>query len=82
MNEAQNPYKAPCESRREPSTSSQSAWTGFTWAVIGFAIGTILLSPLVLSSDPSVKVQGGMFLGGPLGALLGYLYGRKKSQSR
>jgi hypothetical protein len=54
-------------------------WHRFLWTLIGFAAGTGLAAPLILSIEPRDRVIGGMFYGGiPLG-VVGLLYGRRRS---
>jgi len=53
----------------------QRPWHPITWAFIGLAVGTLIVSPLVLSSDPRERARGGMIFGGVPGAVLGLAYG-------
>jgi hypothetical protein len=50
-------------------------WHPLTWAVVGFAGGTLLAAPLVLSLDTRDQIAGGMMCGGPIGALIGLAHG-------
>ena len=51
-----------------------------TWASIGFAVGTLLFAPFILSVDLRGKLLGGAISGGTLGALIGLAYGAKRSR--
>src|SRR6516162_10158781 len=50
------------------------------WASIGFAVGTLLFAPFILSVDLRGKLLGGAISGGTLGALIGLAYGAKRSR--
>jgi hypothetical protein len=68
-----NPYQSPRSSdRAEPKPGT---WHPLTWALIGFAGGTGLTAPFVLSLDMPTKIQGGMLFGGIIGATLGLAHG-------
>ena len=58
--------------------SLSHAWTIIIWGVIGFALGTALLTPLVLAIEHRDRVLGGMLLGGLPFAIAGLLYGAWK----
>ncbi|MFO0897177.1 MAG: hypothetical protein U0836_07060 [Pirellulales bacterium] len=47
-------------------------------ALLGFAVGTTLLAPLVLSIDAVDRFSGGMLFGGIPGSLVGYRWGRNR----
>ena len=65
--------------RNSPIRPWEPAWCRFLWTFIGFAAGTGLMSPLVLSVDQRERTLGGMVYGGvPLG-IVGYLYGRRRA---
>lgn len=53
-------------------------WSAFMWAVIGFAAGTLVIAPLVLSTDPRQQISVGMVVGGLPAGLCGLLYGRRR----
>ena len=44
----------------EPKQSipKSSGWHPITWAIIGLAVGTFIVDPLVLSRDPQVRFIG------------------------
>jgi len=59
--------------------TTDRVWNTFVWAVVGFGFGTVLVSPLILSYDPRVRVLGGMLFGGTLFGLGGAAYGYLRS---
>lgn len=53
----------------------ERAWSAFMWAVIGFAGGTVVIAPLVLSTDFRQQLIGGMMWGGLPAGLYGFVHG-------
>jgi len=79
----ENPYKSP--QFLGPAEPKPATWHPLTWAVVGFAGGTGLIAPFVLSLNMPTRIQGGMIYGGIIGAILGLAYGisrrRRAAQS-
>jgi len=72
----ENPYQSPrSPGRAKPKPGS---WHPLTWAVVGFAGGTLLMAPFVMSFDLPTKIQGGMIFGGIFGALWGLAHGMER----
>lgn len=61
------------------TTPKPARWHPFTWAVIGLAVGTLIVAPLILSRDPQDRLRGGTLFGGVPGAVLGLAYGIGRS---
>ena len=74
----ENPYKSPREAGAPPPERVLKTWHPLTWAVVGFAGGTLILTPLVLSIEFRDRLQGGMLMGGPIGALVGLAHGLER----
>ena len=73
-----NPYQSPggkCDRRPKPRPAS---WHPLTFAFLGFAIGTVIASPFVLSLDPFDRLLGGALYGGTLGAIAGLAHGLER----
>ena len=60
----ENPYKAPAEQGTKPLAQKDERWSPFTWGVVGFALGTLVASPLVLSVHRIDRAIGGAIFGG------------------
>jgi hypothetical protein len=78
-----NPKESANKPDQNQSVLKSSYRDPLSWAIIGFAIGTIATARFVLSLDVRSKLLGGALFGGSLGALIGLLYGldrRRKSQ--
>jgi hypothetical protein len=71
----ENPYKSPASVGERLAEPKPGTWHSLTWAVVGFAGGTVLTAPFILSVDMPTKMQGGMLYGGIIGAMLGLAYG-------
>ncbi len=56
----------------EPQPKRQDV--NYIWPLIGFALGTVIVSPLVLSIEPRDRILGGIVAGGIPCALLGLWY--------
>ena len=56
------------------------AWSMFFWGVVGFAAGTLLAAPLILSRDFRTRVVGGMMFGGIPFTCIGAAYGARRNQ--
>ena len=80
-----NPYESPRSDlgparAAEPTNDRwETLWSGFLWATIGLAAGTILASPFILSIDAREAIAGGMLFGGIPVALLGWRYGVRRA---
>jgi hypothetical protein len=74
----ENPYQPPTSIGTRPAEPKPGTWHPLTWALIGFAGGTGLMAPFILSLDVPTKIQGGMLYGGILGAICGLAYGIKQ----
>jgi hypothetical protein len=68
----ENPYKAPAEDEPPEAEENDERWHPLTWGLVGFAIGTLTLSPLVLSIHPIDRLRGGAIFGGIPAALCSY----------
>jgi hypothetical protein len=79
MEEKPNPYRAPLvqPELRPPELKKQVAPTA-AYSIIGAMLGTALIIPMVLRSDPATKLQGALVFGAPIGGLIGCLLGRRK----
>jgi hypothetical protein len=75
-----NPYQSPREFDIPRSKDKPAAWHPFTWAVVGFAAGTLLAAPFILCPDLRGQLQGGAVFGGPIGALFGWAHGRERQR--
>ena len=60
----ENPYKAPAEFMAPNPARKDERWHPFTWGVVGFALGTLVASSLVLSVDRIDRIIGGAVFGG------------------
>lgn len=60
----ENPYRSPTEFKAPASVPDSPRWSPFTWAVVGFGIGTLAVSPLVLSVSRIDRAIGGAIFGG------------------
>lgn len=69
-----NPYKAPAEQGIKPPGQKDERWSPITWSIVGFALGTLVVSPLVLSLDRIDKAIGGAIFGGIPTGLCVFLY--------
>ncbi|MEX0712326.1 MAG: hypothetical protein WD278_08245 [Pirellulales bacterium] len=69
--QAENPFRAPQTEGRPPVKTGRPPWHPLTWAIVGFAGGTIAAAPFILSIEPQDRIKGGMIFGGPLGAVAG-----------
>ena len=78
VKQSDNPYSSPHGDSLPPSKAKHLP-PKVTYALIGFMIGTLMLMPLVLTYSVIGQLIGGMIFGGPIGALVGYLIGRRKS---
>ena len=54
------------------------SWHPITWTIIGFALGTVLTAPLILSSNRRIQFLGGALFGGIPGAYIGLAVGVKR----
>ena len=70
----ENPYKAPVEFRAPRPAQKDQRWHPFTWGIVGFALGTLLFSPLVLSVDRIDRAIGGAIFGGIPAGLFVFLF--------
>lgn len=73
-----NPYKSPggkCDKEPKPHPAG---WHPLTFAFLGFAIGTVVASPFVLSLDPLRRLIGGALYGGILGGIVGLVHGLER----
>ena len=73
-----NPYKSPVDSPKGDSEPHPVGWHPLTFAILGFAIGTVVASPFVLSLDPLRRLIGGALYGGILGAIVGLVHGLER----
>lgn len=72
--ETQQPELGPLK----PPEPKPGTWHPITWAVIGFALGTVIGANLVLSRDPRECFRGGAIVGGIPGAYMGWAFGAKQ----
>ena len=82
-----NPNDPPNQATPPPETKQAakcSTWHPLSWAMIGFAGGTLLVAPLILSLDATECLRGGAMFGGPLGAFCGLAHGveRRRNERR
>ena len=54
----------------------------WSWSCLGFAIGTAIVSSLVLSIDPWERLTPGLLLGGIPGGLVSYVIARDARDKR
>lgn len=83
----ENPYDLPKQadaSPKEKRAPEHPTWHPLSWAVIGFAGGTLLVAPFILCLDSVEQLRGGAMFGGPLGAFLGLAHGveRRRNERR
>ncbi|MEX0714563.1 MAG: hypothetical protein WD278_19660 [Pirellulales bacterium] len=76
--QGENPYKAPPTNGRPPAKTGRSPWQPLTWAIVGFAGGTIAAPPFMLSVELPDRIKGGMLFGGPFGAVAGLAHGLER----
>ena len=77
----ENPYQAPYAPDETPVSTNAALGPMAAWAVIGFVIGTLAVAPFILSFALRDKLLGGAMFGGPPGALVGFVYGRRQRRS-
>jgi hypothetical protein len=79
----ENPYKSPVSVGKPPAEPMSGTFHPLTWALIGFAGGTGLTAPFILSIDLPTRIVGGMLHGGIIGAICGLRHGirRRKATS-
>jgi hypothetical protein len=77
----ENPYQAPHAPDETPASTNAALGQMAAWAVIGFVIGTLAVAPFILSFALRDKLLGGAVFGGPLGALAGFVHGRRQRRS-
>lgn len=81
MEEKHNPYQAPLNQPESPSPELvKEVSPTVAYSIIGAMLGTAFIIPLVLTSDPVGKLEGGLLYGAPIGGLIGYLLGRRKQR--
>jgi hypothetical protein len=68
----ENPYHSPTESSQFEPQTPDAGLQPFTCAVIGFAAGTLLVAPFVLSADQTVCLRGGAIFGGLPSAIVAF----------
>jgi len=76
----ENPYQSP-EAIDPPPSVKPSLWHPATWAIIGFAGGTLLAAPFIAAADLPDQIQGAMMFGGPFGALAGLGHGLERRRT-
>jgi hypothetical protein len=82
MEEKPNPYRAPLtQPERPPLELAKQVSPTVAYSIIGAMLATALIIPLVLSSDPAAKLQGGLLYGAPIGGVIGYLLGKRKRRA-
>ena len=77
----ENPFQAPRSADETPVSTNAAFGQTAAWAVIGFVIGTLAVAPFILSFALRDKLLGGAVFGGSLGALAGFLHGRRQRRS-
>lgn len=80
----ESPYHPPKQADASPKKKrapAYSTWHPLNWAVIGFAGGTLLVAPFILSLDSVEQLRGGAMFGGPLGAFCGLAHGAERRRN-
>ena len=79
MEDKSNPYRAPLiQPESPPPELAKEVSPTVAYSIIGAMLGTAFIIPLVLSTDPVARLQGGLLYGAPIGGILGYLLGKRK----
>ena len=73
-----NPYQSPAETPQGNAKPRIAGWHPLTFAFIGFAAGTAVAAPLVLSASRLDRLIVGAVLGGTSGAIIGLVYGLER----
>jgi hypothetical protein len=73
-----NSYQSPAETPQRGAKRRPAGWHPLTFAILGFALGTAVASPFILSLDPVVRFYGGALYGGTLGAIAGLAHGLER----
>lgn len=76
-----NPFQPPDTQIESEADSLGVDWRLFTYTLVGFAIGTALVAPLVLAVNPFDRLVVGAAIGGPIGAILGFAYGERRRKA-
>ena len=77
----ENPYRSPEADGSPRPPGKPSPWHPVTWAIVGFAGGTLLAAPFIAATDLPDQIQGGMMFGGPWGALAGLGHGVERRRT-
>lgn len=70
-----NPYQSPAETPKNEAKPRPIGWHPLTFAFIGFAAGTAIVAPLILSASFFDRLVAGAVLGGTAGAIIGLVHG-------